>query len=138
LLTLALHDASENPPKPLRSKLLPLRAFITIWIHVWMSAGGGARSSTYFRCADQNVSYARGQSCVWSARVSAPQMQIRLTASYHPTDSSRVSPSTCWSCLIWSSVGVVSGGRPPLANRENRSPESQRDGPEEGFHYFLG
>src|SRR5262245_59379382 len=32
------------------------------------------------------VSYASGQSSVWSVRASAPQMQIRLTASYHPTD----------------------------------------------------
>src|SRR5262249_18527438 len=103
----------------------PFRAFITIWIHVWMSAGG-ARTKHLLGAVVQNDSSASGQSCVWSARDSAPQMQIRLTASYPPhgrpacptehlTDLSHLVP-----------VGVVSGGRPPLANRENRSPESQR------------
>jgi|SRR5262245_5324566 len=99
-----------------------------------MSAGGGAPTSTYSRCVVQDDSYASGQSCVCAVRASAPQMHTRLTVSYHPTDSPRVSPSTSLICLVWSSLGVVSGGRHRwLIGRTARQKVSET-APEEGLN----
>jgi len=54
-----------------------------------------ARTKYVQRCVAQNVSYARGQSCVWSPRASAPQMQIRLTSWANVTSAQRMERRDC-------------------------------------------